>query len=58
MVLTDDRHAPQKDAPFNLRAYLAEGKAQVEAALDHFLPVTYPERICESMRYSPRASAR
>ncbi|MGB3238388.1 MAG: geranylgeranyl diphosphate synthase CrtE [Geitlerinemataceae cyanobacterium] len=52
MVLTDDRHAPQQDAPFDLRAYLAEGKAQVEAALDRFLPVTYPERIYESMRYS------
>lgn len=52
MVLTDDRHAPQQDTPFDLRAYLAEGKAQVEAALDRFLPVTYPERIYESMRYS------
>jgi geranylgeranyl diphosphate synthase, type II len=52
MVLTDDRHAPQQNTPFDLLAYLAEGKAQVEAALDRFLPVTYPERIYESMRYS------
>lgn len=52
MVLTDDRNAPQQDAPFNLGTYLAKGKAQVEEALDRFLPVTYPERIYESMRYS------
>jgi geranylgeranyl diphosphate synthase, type II len=52
MVLTDDKQAPQQDAPFDLRTYLAEGKARVEAALDQFLPVTYPERIYESMRYS------
>lgn len=52
MVLTDDRNAPQQDAPFNLGAYLAKGKARVEEALDRFLPVTYPERIYESMRYS------
>ncbi|HIK32276.1 MAG TPA: polyprenyl synthetase family protein [Oscillatoriales cyanobacterium M59_W2019_021] len=52
MVLTDDRHPPQQEAPFDLRAYLAEGKARVEDALDRCLPITYPERIYESMRYS------
>jgi geranylgeranyl diphosphate synthase, type II len=52
MVLTDDRLAPQHKTPFDLKAYLAKGKAEVEAALDRCLPVTYPERIYESMRYS------
>lgn len=51
MVITDDRNSPQ-DAHFDLSAYLAERKAFVEAALDRSLPVTYPERIYEAMRYS------
>ncbi len=37
---------------FDLKTYLAEGKAKVEAALDRALPVVYPERIYEAMRYS------
>ncbi|NDJ17493.1 geranylgeranyl diphosphate synthase CrtE [Myxacorys almedinensis] len=38
--------------PFDLKAYLAARQQLVEAALDRSLPVTYPERIYESMRYS------
>lgn len=37
---------------FNLSAYLTERGTLVESALDRFLPVTYPEKIYESMRYS------
>lgn len=42
----------EKDTGFNLSAYLAEKQALVEAALDRSLPVTYPEKIYEAMRYS------
>jgi geranylgeranyl diphosphate synthase, type II len=52
MVLTDDRQLTPLQSTFNLSAYLAEGASQVETALDRFLPVTYPDRIYESMRYS------
>jgi geranylgeranyl diphosphate synthase, type II len=37
---------------FNLSAYLTERGTLVEPALDRFLPLTYPEKIYESMRYS------
>jgi geranylgeranyl diphosphate synthase type II len=37
---------------FNLKAYLAERKAIVDKALDESLPMAYPEKIYESMRYS------
>lgn len=42
----------QLQSSFNLLAYLAERQALVEVALDQSLPVTYPEKIYESMRYS------
>ncbi|MBW4577654.1 MAG: polyprenyl synthetase family protein [Aphanothece sp. CMT-3BRIN-NPC111] len=45
-------HSLQREAPFDLSTYLAERQAQVEAALDSSLPLTYPEKIYESMRYS------
>jgi len=38
-------------SPFNLSAYLQERQAQVEAALDGAIPVTYPDKIYE-VRYS------
>jgi geranylgeranyl diphosphate synthase type II len=37
---------------FDLSTYLASRQAQVEAALDRSVPVTYPEKIYEAMRYS------
>lgn len=37
---------------FNLQHYLKERCVQVEAALDQSLPVIYPEKIYEAMRYS------
>lgn len=48
MVATDNLQKP----PFDLSAYLQERQAQVEAALDNAIPVTYPEKIYEAMRYS------
>ena len=52
MVATDKLPTPPGEAPFNLSAYLQERQAQVEAALDGAIPVTYPEKIYEAMRYS------
>lgn len=42
------------DSPstFDLKSYLIDRKTQVEAALDCSLPVIYPEKIYEAMRYS------
>ncbi|MGC1306152.1 MAG: geranylgeranyl diphosphate synthase CrtE [Phormidesmis sp.] len=37
---------------FNLKSYLTQRAAQVEAALNKALPVVYPEQIYEAMRYS------
>ncbi len=38
--------------PFDLKGYLTEKQQLVEAALDRSLPMSYPETIFESMRYS------
>ena len=48
------------DSPstFDLKSYLAERATQVEAALDRSLPVVYPEKIYESMRYSLMAGGK
>lgn len=52
MVMTDDLRASQREFQFDLNAYLAERQTQVEAALDRSLPVVYPEKIYNAMRYS------
>jgi geranylgeranyl diphosphate synthase type II len=52
MVATDNLQMPQGEAPFDLSAYLQKRQAQVEAALDGAVPITYPEKIYEAMRYS------
>jgi len=52
MVATDNFQMPQGEAPFDLSAYLQKRQAQVEAALDSAVPITYPEKIYEAMRYS------
>ena len=52
MVAADNLQMSQGETPFDLSAYLQERKAQVEAALDNAIPVTYPEKIYEAMRYS------
>ena len=43
---------------FNLMAYLSQKRAMVEVALDQSLPVVYPEKIYESMRYSLMAGGK
>jgi len=43
---------------FDLTAYLAEAKAEVEIALDASIQVTYPEKIYEAMRYSLMAGGK
>ncbi|MDZ8189486.1 MAG: polyprenyl synthetase family protein [Nostoc sp. ChiSLP02] len=40
------------DTSFNLKAYLSERQALVEAELDRSITVAYPEILYESMRYS------
>jgi geranylgeranyl diphosphate synthase, type II len=53
MIATDDKYSTQgQSPPFDLRKYLAQRQALVEEALEHFLPMTYPEKIYEAMRYS------
>lgn len=53
MVATDGRPAPKEESSvFDLSTYLKQRQAEVEVALDHSLPLTYPETIYESMRYS------
>ena len=52
MVAADNLQMSQGETPFDLSAYLQERQAQVEAALDNAIPVTYPEKIYEAMRYS------
>ena len=53
MVATDGRPTPKRESPaFDLSTYLKQRQAQVEAALDASLPIVYPEKIYEAMRYS------
>jgi geranylgeranyl diphosphate synthase type II len=53
MVATDGRAAPKGESPaFDLSTYLNQRQTQVEAALDRSLPLTYPEKVYEAMRYS------
>jgi geranylgeranyl diphosphate synthase type II len=53
MVATDGRPAPNGESPaFDLSTYLKERQVQVEEALDRSLPLGYPEKIYEAMRYS------
>ncbi|KGF72722.1 farnesyl-diphosphate synthase [Neosynechococcus sphagnicola sy1] len=52
MVFTNDIHLPKQGSDFDFFGYLAERQTRVEAALDGALPVIYPEKIYEAMRYS------
>ena len=42
----------QPESVFDLSTYLVEQKKAIEVALDTALPVIYPEKIYEAMRYS------
>ncbi|MEL6815804.1 MAG: polyprenyl synthetase family protein, partial [Cyanobacteria bacterium J06598_3] len=43
---------------FDLKSYLAKRATEVEAALDSSLPVVYPEKIYDAMRYSLMAGGK
>lgn len=58
MVLASDINSPSSNSQFDLSAYLAEQQAKVEKALDESLPVVYPEKIYEAMRYSLMAGGK
>ncbi|MEH2109401.1 geranylgeranyl diphosphate synthase CrtE [Nostoc sp.] len=53
MVATDNvQKTPPEEATFNLAAYLKERQRLCDNALDRAIPIIYPEKIYESMRYS------
>ncbi|WP_353932601.1 geranylgeranyl diphosphate synthase CrtE [Okeanomitos corallinicola TIOX110] len=52
MVATDNFQKTSELAQFNLAAYLKEQKQLCDTALDQSIPVVYPEKIYEAMRYS------
>ncbi|MEH2043699.1 geranylgeranyl diphosphate synthase CrtE [Nostoc sp.] len=53
MVATDNvQKTPPEEATFNLAAYLKERQKLCDNALDQAIPIVYPEKIYESMRYS------
>jgi geranylgeranyl diphosphate synthase, type II len=57
-VVTDVGQPSHSQAQFDLPAYLTARQAQVEAALNGSLPVVYPEKIYEAMRYSLMAGGK
>ena len=56
-MVTSELNMPTASA-FDLKGYLMQRAALVEAALDKALPVVYPEKIYESMRYSLMAGGK
>lgn len=58
MVVIDNKRVAQRESSFNLTTYLGERQAIVETALERSLPVVYPEKIYEAMRYSLMAGGK
>jgi geranylgeranyl diphosphate synthase, type II len=52
MVAADNLQKMTDEATFNLTPYLKERQKLCETALDQAIPVKYPEKIYEAMRYS------
>jgi geranylgeranyl diphosphate synthase, type II len=52
MVAADNLQKTPEEATFDLKAYLQERQKLCETALDESIPVRYPEKIYEAMRYS------
>ncbi|MDZ8054243.1 MAG: geranylgeranyl diphosphate synthase CrtE [Aulosira sp. ZfuVER01] len=52
MVATDKFKKTPETAKFNLSAYLKERQQLCDTALDQSIPIVYPEKIYEAMRYS------
>lgn len=49
---TTEMDSSQPESAFDLSIYLVEQKKAIEIALDSALPVIYPDKIYEAMRYS------
>jgi geranylgeranyl diphosphate synthase, type II len=58
MVAADKIQTPLAQGSFDLKAYLKERQQLCVAALDKAIPVTYPEKIYEAMRYSVLAGGK
>ncbi len=52
IVMADDTTSASLESNFDLSAYMAQRKVEVETALEQFLPVVYPQTIYEAMQYS------
>lgn len=52
MVATDNLQKTPEGTKFNLSAYLKERQKLCDQALDQAIPIVYPEKIYEAMRYS------
>ena len=52
MVVTDNFQKTSDIAQFNLTAYLKERQKLCDTALEQSIPILYPEKIYEAMRYS------
>jgi geranylgeranyl diphosphate synthase type II len=52
MVATDNFQKTSDSARFNLATYLKERQQLCDTALDQAIPVVYPDKIYEAMRYS------
>lgn len=52
MVAAHNLHKTPESAKFDLLAYLKERQKLCETALDNAIPMRYPDKIYESMRYS------
>lgn len=51
-MVTSDSQPSATIATFDLKAYLAQQLVGVEAALDRAVPLDYPQKVYEAMRYS------
>lgn len=51
-AITNTNINESRATDFALKSYLQARRAEVEAALDLAIPITYPEKIYEAMRYS------
>ncbi|HLO83409.1 MAG TPA: farnesyl diphosphate synthase [Nostocaceae cyanobacterium] len=58
MVATGNIKTTSESARFDLAAYLKERQQLCETAMDQAIPVVYPEKIYEAMRYSLLANGK
>ncbi|NJM70063.1 MAG: polyprenyl synthetase family protein [Scytonema sp. RU_4_4] len=58
MVAADNIQKTPEEVKFDLRAYLKDRQKLCEVALDKAIPISYPEKIYEAMRYSLMAGGK